>query len=108
MASLGVQQGRGGLGWARQGRVAGRVVLQASLSNGVAKGAGQGRDAAADGGGSAAGGELAVDEPGDVQVVELLQADGAQSGNEVFDDVVGVEGAFAITFAGRIVPSNGN
>ena len=51
-------------GRARQGRVAGRVVLQAALPDGVAEGAGQRRDKAADRGRAAACGELLVDEAG--------------------------------------------
>jgi hypothetical protein len=91
-ASAGGPAGKVRLGRARQGRVAGRVVLQAALPDGVAECAGQGRDKAADGGGSAACGELLVDEAGDVQVVELLEANGAERGNEILDDVVGVDG----------------
>jgi len=41
-------------------------VLQPALADGVAEGAGQGRDDAADGRSSPAGGELLVDEAGDV------------------------------------------
>jgi len=62
------------------------------LADGVAEGAGQGRDKAADRGRAAACGELLVDEAGDVPVVELLQADGAERRNEILDDVVGVDG----------------
>jgi hypothetical protein len=67
-------------------------VLQAALAEGVAEGAGQGRDKAADRGRAAACGELLVDEAGDVQVVELLEADGAERRDEILDDVVGVDG----------------
>ena len=55
-------------------------MLQAPLSDGVAERAGQGRDEAADRGGPAACGELLVDKSGDVQVIELLEADGAERG----------------------------
>ena len=88
----GCPAGKVRLGRAWQGRVAGGVVLQAALPDGVAEGAGQGRDQAADRGWAAACGELLVDEAGDVQVVELLEADGAERGDQVLVDVVGVDG----------------
>lgn len=57
--------------------------MQTALADGVTEGAGQGRDKAADRGRAAACGELLVDEAGDVQVVELLEADGAERRNEL-------------------------
>jgi hypothetical protein len=58
-------------------------VRQTALPDSVAEHAGQRRDAAPSGRGAAACSELVVDEPGDVQVVELFRPDRADGGDEV-------------------------
>nr|WP_251050889.1 hypothetical protein [Streptomyces sp. ISL-86] len=63
---------------------------KAVLPDGVTEGAGEGGQAAVEGGVTASGGELAGDEGGDVPVGELVQLEATERGDEVVADVVAV------------------
>jgi hypothetical protein len=67
-------------------------VLKAVVSHGVVEGAGQRCNAAAQCGRSPACRYLVVDEPDDVELVELLQAETAKRWDEIVGEVGGVVG----------------